>query len=153
MQAAGVIALCVDGEAQGLRDIGRLIDVDVADAFGVAEHGDARVGLHVFDERAGAAGDDEIDKCVFAEECGSLFAPGDESDGSSRNGGACEAAVDSGDQRGGGALDFAAGFEERRVAGLQGERSDLRDGVRSGLEDDGKHAERNRDLLQMQAVG
>ena len=36
-----VLALGIDGDLDGHVDIGGLVDIDVADAVGVAQHGDA----------------------------------------------------------------------------------------------------------------
>ena len=40
------------------------VNVDVADAFGMAEHGDARIGLHVAHELVRTARNHQIDQVV-----------------------------------------------------------------------------------------
>lgn len=148
----GVIGFGVVDDGQGKFGVDMLVDVDVADAVGVAEDGNAGVGLDVFDEGAGAAGDDEVDERREVEELGDLLAAEDEGDGVGRDGGGGEGFADDFDEGGGGALDLPAGLEEDGVAGLEGERSDLGDGVGAGLEDDGEDAEGDGDLFEVEAA-
>ena len=49
-------------------EIRRGVDVDVADAFGMAQHGNARGGLHVAHQRVGAARNHQIDEAVELQE-------------------------------------------------------------------------------------
>ena len=60
----GVLGLAVDGDGGGHRGLGVLVEVDVADAVGVAEDGDAALGLDARDEFLGAPRHDEVDVLV-----------------------------------------------------------------------------------------
>ena len=60
----GIIGLGVVDDVEGHVEVRGGVDVDVADAFGMAEHGDARVGLHVAHQLVGAARDHQIDEIV-----------------------------------------------------------------------------------------
>ena len=82
----GVVGLAVvdDGEGECLIDV--LVDINVADAFGVAEDGDAGVGLDVLDQGAGAARYDKVDERRQVQELGDLLAAEDQGDGFGRNG-------------------------------------------------------------------
>ena len=60
----GVVQLRVEDDGERALDGEALVDEDVADAVGVAQHRDAGAGLHVRDERVAAARDDEVDDVV-----------------------------------------------------------------------------------------
>ena len=55
------------------------------------------------------------------------------------------------DERVRGALDFAAGLQDHGVGGLDGQRTDLRDGVGPRLEDHGEQAERAAYFFEFEA--
>ena len=58
----GVVALGVGDDLEGLVSVGGLVDVDVADALGVAEHGDHLTLLLDGAHQVGrAAGNDQVD--------------------------------------------------------------------------------------------
>lgn len=63
------------------------MDVDVAEAVGVAEDGDPCVVLDVADQLVGAAGDAEVDVLVLGQEGGDGGASCDELDGGVGDGG------------------------------------------------------------------
>ena len=126
----------------------------MADAVGVAEHGDERVALDVLHERVRSAGNDEVDELVHAEQGLDGFAAIDAADRVGRDAAVRrERGVHGVEDGAHGVLDFAATLEDDGVAGLDGECADLGDGVGARLEDDGEYAERHGDFFEREAVG
>ena len=145
-----VLALGVDGDADGHVEVGVGVDVDVADAVGVAEDGDGRVGHDVADEFVGAAGDDQVDLVVEGEHVGDVLA-GFEQVQEARGqagGGAC--AGDGVGEDAVGVGRFGAALEEAGVAGFEAEGGDLDEGVGAGLEDDADDADGAGDAVELE---
>ena len=130
-----VLRLAVDREGHRLVDVGRPVDVEVADAVGMAQHRDAGVLLHEADERVRAAGDDQVDVAVERQQLHGLLAGGEQQHGFGLDRGAGQAPVDGVDDRPARPERLPAALEDHAVARLEGERGYLDDRVGAGFED------------------
>jgi hypothetical protein len=124
----------------------------MAQALGVAHHRDLRVGLDVVHEGLAAAGDDQVDQVVLAEQLLELLALLEQGDARGVQAVRREHPVEHGHQRAVAVQGLAAALEQRRVAALEREAADLRDRVGSRLEDDAEHAERAGHALEHEAL-
>ena len=146
----GIVGLGVVDDVDGHGEVRGGIDVDVADAFGMAEHGDARIGLHVADQVVTAARDHQIDEVVELQEfadLGALLDIGDQRLGE-RKRTQRGANIVHDDARG--AFHLAAGLENDGVRGFDGQRSDLRDGFGARFKNDREQAQRAAYLFQFE---
>mmetsp|Transcript_13638 Transcript_13638/g.35193 ORF Transcript_13638/g.35193 Transcript_13638/m.35193 type:complete len:227 (-) Transcript_13638:113-793(-) len=116
------------------------------------QHRDLGVVLDVAHELARAARDDEVDVGVELEEVGDLVARGDELHERAGQAAGVQRVGDDGVQGPVGVRGLLAALEQQAVAAADGQRRDLGQRVRAGLEDDHQHAQRRRDLLQRQAL-
>ena len=124
----------------------------MADAVGVAEHGDLGVVLDVAHQLVGAARDDQVDVAVEGEQLGDDVAGGDELDGAVGDPCPRQSVRDdprNGDERLGRLL---AALEDGGVARLDGQRGDVGDDLGTGLEDDEQHTDGAGDALEIEAV-
>ena len=127
-------------------------DENGADAVGVLDDGDARLGDDGLDQAVAAARDDEIDELVLAAEEGNEGAVGivDQLDGAL---GQCFAVAERGDEGAVGVDGFLAAAQDGGVAGLEAEDSGVDGDVGAGLVDDGDDADGDADLGDFDAVG
>ncbi len=148
----GVLRLAVDRQGRGHRGLGVLVEVEVADAVGVAEDGDAALGLDARDEFLGTAGHDEVDELVEGEELGHLFPRLEGGQPTLRQAGREARGVDDAGQGGVGARRLAPALEDDGVAALGGEGGHLHEGVGPRLEDHGHETDRAAHLPEREAV-
>ena len=147
----GIVGLGVVDDVDGHVEVRGGVDVDVADAFGMAEHGDARIGLDVADQVVTAARNDQIDEIVElagVRDLGALLDIGDQRLGK-RKRAQRGANIVHHDARG--AFHLAAGLENDGVRGFDGQRSDLRDGFGARFKNDREQAQRAAHLFQFEA--
>jgi len=148
--------LGVDDDVDGLLGIGGGVDEDVVQAFEVAQHRGAGLGLDAGDQALAAARDDQVDRAVQALE--------DHADGGAigrlhrlhRAGGQAgghQAALDRRVDREvrGDALRAAA--QDHRVARAHAQRRGVGGHVRTALVDHGDHADRRTHPADVEAVG
>ena len=136
-------------------EIGRCVDIDVADAFEMGEHRHARLALHARDQALAAARHDDVDGAVEARKHHA-----DRGAVAGRHqlrrmppAGRPPPALD---QRG---VDGAvrakalrAAAQDRGIAGFEAERGGVGGHVRAALIDDADHAERHAHALDRHAV-
>mmetsp|Transcript_2547 Transcript_2547/g.9779 ORF Transcript_2547/g.9779 Transcript_2547/m.9779 type:complete len:349 (+) Transcript_2547:1992-3038(+) len=166
----GVVGLGVDDDGGGFRGIGRRVDVDVADAVGVAQDRDLGRPLNAAHEGVRASRDDEVDELGrprVAQDRRDVLAALDERDGvrqllSSREGtrvvvswgggGGVEGVGDDAAQARARPARLFAALEDEPAARSEREAGDLRQRVGPRLEDDEHDAERGRPLLEDEAL-
>ena len=73
-----VLGLAIEGEPHRLLHIGSGIHEEVAEAIGVAQHGNAGVVLDVAHQGVGAPGDDQIHQAVEFQQRQALFPAGEQ---------------------------------------------------------------------------
>ena len=148
----GVLDLGVDAHAHGQVHVGGLVHVDVADAVGVAHHGNAGVVHDVAHEGVGAARDEQVDQAVAAQQLADLLAGlrlEQTRVGQTRLDGS---RVDDVEERLVGAHGLAAALEDGAVAALEAQGRDLHERVGTRLEDDADHADGAAHAHQREAL-
>ena len=152
---AGSLALRVEHDLFGHREVGLRVDVDVADAGVVLDDGDLGVIDHRLDEAGSAAGDDDVDDAAQGAEGGHGFAVGEgqERDGLGGQAGGAQAGRERLRQRDVRVDRLAAAAEHAAVAGLQAEGGGVDGDVGTRFEDDGDEADRDAAADDAQAVG
>ena len=148
----GVVRLAVHCEAARHVQVSLFVEVHVAHAVRVAQHGDLGVVLDVGHEVVAAARDHQVHHVAQLQDVAHRFAALDEHDALARNAEPREALHDDPVKHGVGVLCLLATFQQQAVARADGEARDLRQRVRPGLEDDEEHAERRGDLLEVEPI-
>ena len=85
-----VLGLAVDCHPQGLLEVGGGVDVQMADAIGVAQHRDAGVVLDEPHQGVGTPGNDQIHEPVELEQTQAFFAAGQQLEGGRVDGAGCQ---------------------------------------------------------------
>ena len=152
---AGAAHLGVQHDGLGHVERGRLVDIDVADAFEMREHRHARFGLHARDQALAAARHDDVDGAV--EPCEHHADRGavarrhqrDRVLGQVRF---AQALRERGMDRARRAMAVRAAAQDHGVAGLERERAGVGGDVRPALVDHADDAERHAHALDRHAV-
>ena len=152
---AGAAELGVEGDVECQAGVGAAVQVDVAVAVEVGEDGDAALRLHALDQRAAAAGDDDVDQALHAQEVadGGAVGGGDELDRGRRQASRLEAALEAGDDGARGVEALRAAAQDAGIAGLEAQGTGVGRHVGAALVDDADHAQRHRDPGDVEAVG
>ena len=137
-----VLGLRVHGHARRHPDVARRIEVDVAHAVTVAQHGDAAVVHDVAHKAVRAARDDEVDVLVHGQHRADLLARGQQARPALGHAGGLAGLLHHVKERTVGAHRLAAALEEHRVAALEAQSGDLHQRVRAGFKDHADHADR-----------
>jgi hypothetical protein len=149
----GVLHLGIVGDVDRFPEVRVTVHVDVADAFAMAEHGDAAVLHDVADEGIRAAGHDKVDVLVQGENLGYVFARVNQDhrvDGNVRERG--KRIAPDRDERGVRFGGFRAALQAHRISRFQSQRRNLGHDVRARLEYDADNAERAGFLVQDEVV-
>ena len=80
-----VVDFGIDTDLAGHADVAVRIDVNVADAVGVAQHSDLGVLLDVGHQRIAASGNDQVNDIIQLEQVVHIFPGGDQADDVSAN--------------------------------------------------------------------
>ena len=134
---------------------GRLVHVDMADAFEMREHGDARFRLHAGDQAFAAARNDHVE---FSVEPGQhqadrgAVAGGDKLDDGGGQSGLAQALFDGGMDGAAGPQTVRAAAQNSGIAGFQAERAGVGGHVGPAFVDDADDAKRHAHALDRQAV-
>ena len=111
-----VLRLAVDGHPQRLGHIGRCIDIEMADAIGMAQHWNPGVVLDETDQLIAAARNDQIHQPIEAQQRQALLAGGEQRQGISRHGTAAQPVLQSLHHGLVGTARLAAAFEDGTVS-------------------------------------
>ena len=133
--------------------IGGGINIDVADAAAVAEHRDAAVLKNIIHKFGRAARDHQVNVAVHFKNSRDVGAVSESADrGAQRRADSSERFMPDGNQDAIGLPRFSAAFEHQAVTGLDGQRADLRNHVRTRFKYDRYHAKSAGNFLQCEAV-
>ena len=147
--------LGIDDDGARLREIGFLVDIDVADAFEMREHRHARFLLHACDEAFAAARNDEVDSAVEAFEHladGRAIRRADQLDGSFRQTGLLQARFQRRVNRHRRTQRFRSAAQDHRVAGFQAQRAGIGGHVGPALIDDADDADGRGNARDIETV-
>ena len=152
---AGAPHLGVDGDPHRHVELGRAVDVEMADAFEMSEDRHPRLGLHPRDQAFAAARNDDVERAAkplqhLAD--GGAVGGRHQLDGVFRQAGGLQA-LDQAGMDGGGRIErIRTAAQDHRIAGLETERAGIRRDVRPALIDDADDAERRAHAFDVQAV-
>ena len=152
---AGAAHLGVDGDLHRHVEIGRAVDIEMADAFEMGEDRHPRLALHAPDQAFAAARNDHVEIAVEAVQHladGGAVGGRHQLDGIFRQAGRLQPFDQAGMDGGGRIERIRAAAQDHRIAGLEAERAGIRRHVRPALIDDADDAERRAHALDMQAV-
>ena len=152
---AGALALGVDDDLFGHREIGGAVHVEEAHALVVFDDRDGAVAGDEADEALAAARDEAVDVLVELEqrvERGAV-GRGDELHGVGGQAGGGERLLHEGGEGGVGVEDFLAAAQDRGVAALQAEDGAVDGDVGARLVDDADHADGHAHAADLQAIG
>ena len=147
-----VLGLAVERHPQGLGHIHLLVDVEVTDAIGVAENGDAGVVLDEAHQGVGTARNDQIHQPVEPEQRQALLAAGEQLQRLGGHGTGRQTPLQGGENRGTAAAGLAAALENGAVAGADRQRRDLHHRIGPRLEDHTHHPERHAQAFEHQPL-
>jgi hypothetical protein len=152
---AQALGLGVFEDAQRLRRIGELIDIDVAVAVEVLDHRHPRLLRDALDQALAAARHDDIDVLGHGDEVAHRLAVGglDHLDGGFRQAGGGQALAHAGGDGLVGVQGLLATAQDGGVAGFQAQRGGVGGDVGPRLVDDADHAQRHAHLADLDAGG
>ena len=143
---AGAAHLGVEHDRLGHVERGRLVDIDMADAFEMREHRHARFRLHAADQTLAAARHDDVDIAVEAgqhQPDRGAVARRHQLDGGFGQTGLAQALLERGMDGAARAQAVGAAAQDRGIAGFQAQRAGIGGHVRPALIDDADDAERH----------
>ena len=143
------LGLGVHDHLDGHFYVGGGVHVGVAQALGVAHHGDGGVLHDVLDKGVAAPGDDQVDGFILGQHIVHVVA-GFQQRGPAGGQQALYALLHGFHQGAVGAQGFAAALEQRRVAAFQAQPRDLHQCVGAGLEHHADHPDGAGDAVQIQ---
>ena len=152
---AGAPHLGVEHDRLRHVELGRLVHVDVANAFEMREHRHARLRLHARDQALAAARHDDVDGAVEPGEHHpdrGAVARRHQLDRGFGQRGRAQALGQRGVDRAIAAMALRAAAQDRGIAGLEAERGGIGGDVRAALVDDADDAERHPHALDGHAV-
>ena len=152
---AGAPHLGVDGEPHRHVEVGRAVDVEMADAFEMREHRHARLLLHPRDQALAAARHDHVEiagKALQHLADGGAVGGRHQLDRIFRQSRFDEPFDEAGMDGRRGIERIRAAAQDHRIAGLEAERAGVGRHVRPALVDDADDAERRAHALDLQPV-
>lgn len=155
MQTEGRLGLGILDNRQGLFEVGRFIDIEVADAGARLDAGDFGL-LHAgADESGTSARNEEVNEAHGGHQfqgarAGGIFHPVDAGFGEAHS---AQAFAEGGHDGACGAEGFLATAQHADVATLQGEGCGIGGDIGATLKDDGDDAHGDRPLFNAQAIG
>ena len=147
-----ILRLPVHREVHRHLHIRRLVHVEVADAVGVAEDGDARILLDEADELVAPPGDEQVDGVVPREEGVDILAGLDELEAGRGDALPGEGPHEHCREKAVGLKRLLPPLEDAGVSGLQAERGNLGEGVGARLEDGRDHPDGTGDPAEAEAL-
>src|SRR5690606_12035996 len=153
---AGAAHLGVEGDGDGLVEIGAPVDIDMDQALEMGKDRHAGLGLDPGDQRFAAPGHDDVDIAVEALEHFANRFPvgrGHELDAFHRQAGQMQAIEQAIDNGAGGMEAVAAAAQDDGIARFDAERAGIGGDIGAALENDADDAERGADSLDMKAIG
>ena len=131
-----ILRFRIDRDPERLCRIRRLVDVDVAEAFGVPEHGNRRVQLDVPDEGVRPTRNDEVDESIGGQQRRDVFAAAEQRKDIGRHTARPECFTEQGEERRIRFRCLAAALQQGTVAAHHCKGRNLDERIRARFEDD-----------------
>ncbi len=128
------------------------VDIDMADAIGMSQHGDPGVVHDITDKRIASPGYDKIDIVIQRQHCRHILAGGEEADPTIGNPRLEARPPDDPGQDPVGLFRLTAAFQQYGIAALQAEGRDLHQCIRAGLENNANHPDGAGYPIQFQSL-
>ena len=148
-----VLGFGIDGDRQGLVQVGGAIHIEVADAIGVAQHRNAGVVLDEAHQLIGAPRNDQVHQAIELEQGQALLPRGEQGQGLGRHRRAGQARLQGRQDCRAAAAGLAAALEQGAIAGADRQGGDLHHRIGPGFKNHPQHPQGHAQPLQHQAIG